>query len=197
MHEKLEVFKIFKRFRIMVEIQTEEHKVNFLRMDSGKEFTSNEFFEYCITNGINRQNGVAKRRYQMIMNMGLCMLATKAVPKEFWLKAANWDTHILNRCPTSYLQHTTPKEACNRTKPSVEHFKVFGCIVIHIPNAKRKKRDEKSSKCVFIGVSEESKGLRVYDPKTEKTIISRDVIFEEKRQWNWNNSLEKQLTQSN
>jgi len=32
---------------------------------------------------------------------------------------------------------------------------------------------------MFIGYSEESKTYRLYNPKTKKLIVSRDVIFEE------------------
>lgn len=49
----------------------------------------------------------------------------------------------------------------------------------HVPNEKRIKLDDQSVKCVFIGVSEESKAYRLYNPITEKIIISRDVLFDE------------------
>jgi hypothetical protein len=48
-----------------------------------------------------------------------------------------------------------------------------------VPDAQRKKLDVKSIKCVFLGVSEESKAYRLYNPVTKKIIISRDVIFVE------------------
>lgn len=41
-------------------------------------------------------------------------------------------------------------------------------------------------KCIFLGVSDESKAYRLYDPVTKKIIISRDVIFEEDAKWNQN-----------
>jgi hypothetical protein len=36
-----------------------------------------------------------------------------------------------------------------------------------------------------LGVSEETKGYRMFNPLTKKLIISRDVIFEENATWNW------------
>lgn len=50
---------------------------------------------------------------------------------------------------------------------------------VHVPNEKRGKLDDKSSACVLIGFSEESKGYRLYDPKTKKIVVSKDVVFEE------------------
>lgn len=35
------------------------------------------------------------------------------------------------------------------------------------------------------GFSEESKGYRLYNPQTKKIVVSRDVVFEEERNWNW------------
>ncbi|KAI5408510.1 hypothetical protein KIW84_054380 [Lathyrus oleraceus] len=40
------------------------------------------------------------------------------------------------------------------------------------------------------GVSEESKAYRLYNPISKRIIISRDVIFEEEEQWNWERSFE-------
>jgi hypothetical protein len=69
----------------------------------------------------------------------------------------------------------------------VKHFRVFGCVAYtHVPDARRKKLDDKSVKCIFLGVSEESKAYRIYNPLSKKIIISRDVIFAETGKWKWN-----------
>ncbi|KAK8277401.1 hypothetical protein V6Z12_D10G265600 [Gossypium hirsutum] len=87
------------------------------------------------------------------------MLAGGRVPKRFWLEAVNWSIHVLNRSPTFVVQNMTPEEAwCGRRPPTKDHFKFFGYIAyVHIPDAKRKKLDNKGEKCVFLGVSETSK----------------------------------------
>ncbi|PNY17673.1 hypothetical protein L195_g014421 [Trifolium pratense] len=73
---------------------------------------------------------------------------------------------------------------------------VFGCIAYaHVPDAQRKKLDPKSIKCIHLGVSEESKAYKLYDPVQKKIIISRDVVFDEKQGWNWNEKGERQQTQ--
>ncbi|PHT94751.1 hypothetical protein T459_02633 [Capsicum annuum] len=52
----------------------------------------------------------------------------------------------------------TLEEAWSGRKPTVDHFRIFGCITYaHIPDEKRKKLDDKSKKCIFLGVSEASK----------------------------------------
>lgn len=55
------------------------------------------------------------------------------------------------------------------------------------------KLENKSFSCVFLGVSDESKAYRLYDPISERIVISRDVVFEEDKQWEWDASYEEQL----
>ena len=50
---------------------------------------------------------------------------------------------------------------------------------VHVPDVKRKKLDAKSLVCVLLGVSDEAKAYRLYDPATRKIVVSRDVVFEE------------------
>lgn len=50
------------------------------------------------------------------------------------------------------------------------------------------KLDAKSLKCVLLGVSEESKAYRLFDPISKKIIVSRDVVFEEDQEWSWDDS---------
>ncbi|GKV03282.1 hypothetical protein SLEP1_g15614 [Rubroshorea leprosula] len=50
---------------------------------------------------------------------------------------------------------------------------------------KRKKLDDKGGKSIFLGVSNHSKAYKLYNPNTKKIIISRDVIFDEGKFWEW------------
>lgn len=72
----------------------------------------------------------------------------------------------------------TPEEAWCGVKPSIEHLRVFGYIThAHVPDARRTKLKDTSHCCVLLGVSEESKAYRLYNPISKRIIISRDVIF--------------------
>jgi hypothetical protein len=185
----------FKKFRSMVEKETGE-MIACLRTDRGGEFTSIDFRNYCEENGIKRQltaaytpqqNGIAERKNRTLLDMVRCMITSKDIPKRFWPEAVNWANYVLNRSPAAALSDVTPEEAWSSTKPSVKHFRIFGCIAYaHIPDAQRKKLDNKSTKCIFLGVSEESKAYRLYNPVTKKIVISRDVIFVENEKWSWN-----------
>ena len=54
---------------------------------------------------------------------------------------------------------------------------------------KRKKLDEKSIKCVHLGMRKETKSYRMYNPVTKRIIVSRDVVFDEQESWKWRNCL--------
>jgi transposase InsO family protein len=198
--EKSQAFNAFKMFKSMVEKEIGA-PIQCLRTDRGGEFTSKEFNSFCDSHGIRRQltaaftpqqNGVAERKNRTIMNMVRCMLSEKHVPKYFWPEAVKWTIHILNRSPTLAVKELTPEEAWSTIKPSVHYFKVFGCVAhVHIPETKRKKLDDKSFRCVMLGMSDESKAYRLYDPATKRIVISKDVIFEEDECWDWGRSSEE------
>jgi len=68
----------------------------------------------------------------------------------------------------------------------VDHFRVFGYVShVHVPDSRRVKLDAKSLKCILLGVSEESKAYRLFNPTSNKIIVSHDVVFEEDQQWCW------------
>lgn len=78
----------------------------------------------------------------------------------------------------------TPEEAWNDSKSSVEYLKVFGSLApVHVPDSKMIKLNDKSLKCILLGVSEESKAYGLFDPVSKKILISRDVSFEEDKAW--------------
>ena len=55
-----------------------------------------------------------------------------------------------------------------------------------MPKTKRKKLDDCGEKCIFIGYNEESKAYKLYNPLTNRVVVSRDVIFSEDESWGWN-----------
>ena len=200
--EKSKTLNSFKAFKTMVEKETRLF-VKYFRTDRGGEFNSNELNDFCKQSGIKRQsttaytpqqNGVAERKNRTMMNMVRSMLSDKNIPKTFWPEAVNWTIYVLNRCPTLAVKNVTPEEAWSGVKPSVDHFWVFGCIAhVHVPEEMRTKLDNRSITCVILGVSEESKGYRLFDPIAKRFVVSRDIIFEEEKQWDWDVSYEEQM----
>jgi len=164
---KSEALICFQFFKKLVE-KEKRLGIKCLRTDRGGEFTSTEFIDFCKANGIKRQlttaytpqqNRVAERKNRTVMNMVRSMLSDKKLPKTFWPEAVNWTFYVPNRCPTLAVKNITPQEAWSGVKPSVEHFRVFGCLAhVHVPVVKRGKLNDKSFPCVLLGVNNESKG---------------------------------------
>ena len=106
----------------------------------------------------------------------------------------NWTIYVLNRCPTLAVKNVTLEEAWSGVKPLIDHFRVFGCIThVHVPEERRTKLDNRSITCVLLGVSKESKGYRLFDLVAKRVVVSRNVIFEEEKQWDWDVSYEEQM----
>ncbi|KAI3690760.1 hypothetical protein L2E82_48967 [Cichorium intybus] len=90
----------------------------------------------------------------------------------------------------------TPQQAWSGYKPSVGHLRTFGCIAYsHIPDQRRSKLDEKSEKAIFVGYSKNTKAYKLYNPLTRNTIISRDVVFDEEKNWDNSPSHTEEVTQ--
>ncbi|MCO5547266.1 hypothetical protein L7F22_000713 [Adiantum nelumboides] len=170
-------------------VEKEDLKVKSIRSDRGGEFLSEDFARWCKSEGIRRQlttpytpsqNGVVERKNRTIMEMARAMLAHASLPRSYWAEACNTAVYIQNRSPTHALQDMTPFQAYYGCKPTVSHFRVFGCSAfVHIPKEKRQKLDFKSRKLLFLGYSAESNAYRLYDPDTRTTTVSRDVVFDE------------------
>lgn len=82
----------------------------------------------------------------------------------------------------------TPYQCWTREKPCVSNLKVFRCLAYTLIDAhNRTKLDDKSLKCIFVGYCDESKlTYRLYDPASNKIIISRNVVINEEAKWEWN-----------
>ncbi|KAE8734503.1 hypothetical protein F3Y22_tig00000764pilonHSYRG00191 [Hibiscus syriacus] len=171
-------------------------KIKAMRSDRGGEFTSREFQEFCEANGIRRpmtvprslqQNGVAERKNRTILDMARSILKSKKLPKEFWAEAVACAVYLTNRSPTRSVWGKTPQEAWSGRKPDISHLRTFGSIAhVHVPDERRTKLDDKSESFIFIGYDINSKGYKLYNPNNKKFVISRDVVFNEEGECDFN-----------
>jgi transposase InsO family protein len=190
MRTKDEVFSRFQEFKALVENQT-GRKIKTLRSDNGGEYTSKAFKDFCAGAGIKRelivpynpqQNGVAERKNRAIVGAAKAMLYDQDLPRFLWAEACNTAVYIQNKSPHKVLGRKTPEEVFTGRRPEVGHFRIFGCLVYcHVPSEKRTKLEATAEKGIFVGYSETSKAYRVYIPSLRKTVVRRDVKFEEDR----------------
>ncbi|XP_027775062.1 uncharacterized protein LOC114078396 [Solanum pennellii] len=85
--------------------------------------------------------------------------------------------HPNQLCEASLLgkhaRKSFPKETTSRT------------TYAHVPHQGRAKLDDRSAKYVFVVYDASSKGYKLYNPKNNKVVVSRDIEFDEDTQWNW------------
>lgn len=101
--------------------------------------------------------------------------------KAFWGEALHTANYLQNRSPTKVVPaNTTPYELWYGRKPNLSFLKIFGSKAhVLIPKELRRKLDSHSYEAIFLGYSEEAKAYRLMNSKTNRLIISRDVIFDE------------------
>lgn len=189
---KMDMKSVFERFKNEVENELEK-RIKILRTDNGKEYCNKVFLKFLADSGIKHQtstpytpeqNGLAERMNRTLVERARCMLFDAKLPKTYWAEAVATAAHVVNRSPSRVLADLTPFEKWTGKKPNISHLKIFGSkAMVHVPKQKRLKWDRKSHELIFTGYCDNTKGYRLYDPNTRKTLISRDVIFIE----NFNN----------
>lgn len=185
---KSEAFGKFVEFYNLVTNQF-PYRVKRILTDNGGEFTSNEFNMFCNTHGIKHnqtvpynpeQNGLVEKYIHVLHEDYVTLLSPTKLSNTFWAEALSTACYVRNRTACTHAFPLTPFELFHGYKPDVSHLRVFGCVAYaHIPKEKRVKGDRKSFKCIFIGYTDDKKGYRLYDPRTEDIIAARSVWFAE------------------
>lgn len=200
LREKGETFDKFKHFKKRVEQET-GNVIKIFRTDRGGEFCSQDFQAFCDIHGIKRhltapyspqQNGVVERRNHTLMEMTRSIMKHMKLPSYLWGEAVRHSTYLINRVATRTLENQTPYECLKKKKPNVAHLRVFGCVCYARNEAPHlRKLDDRTRELVHLGIEPGSKAYRLYDPTSRRVMVSREVIFDEHKQWKWNTITEE------
>ena len=184
--DKSQVLEKFIEFKNVMENQT-GHKIKIFRTDNGGEYCGKDFDRFCAANGIihqltaphtPEQNGVAERMNRTIVEKARCLLFDADLNLRAWAEACNMASYIRNRTLTRTLNFKAPIEVWTGEKADMRKMKLFGStVMVHVPKASRKKWSDKSTKMVFVGYDTRAKAYRCLNTKSNKVIVSRDVIF--------------------
>lgn len=189
LREKSQILDKFVEFSTMIKTQFNT-SIKILRSDNGGEYKSKKLEDFCKSRGILQKftpsytpelNGIAERMNRTLVESARCMLEHADLPKEYWGEAVIAANHIRMRMPTrAYQEKKSPFQMLYGIKPSVSHFRVFGCEAFaHVPQEKRQKLDAKATRCRLVGYDVFSQGYRLEELATGRIIISRNVQFNE------------------
>src|SRR6266508_4243356 len=107
-----------------------------IRSDNGTEFKNSSFDHFCAEKGIEhqfsspyvpQQNGVVERKNRILVEMARTMLDEYQTPRRFWVEAISTACYVSNRVFLRSKLGKTPYELRFERRPSVSHFRVFGC----------------------------------------------------------------------
>ncbi|KAG6386087.1 hypothetical protein SASPL_154974 [Salvia splendens] len=160
-----------------------------------KEYKSDPFQDVCQKWGIVRhftvrntphQNGVSEHMNRTIVEKVRCMLSNAGLDRKFWAEAITYAQHIVNRLPCSAIDGKTPLEVWSG-KPATDYdsLRIFGSIAYY--HVTESKLDPRAKKALFMGYSAGVKGYRLWCLESKKTIVSRDVTFDESSMLNKEN----------
>ena len=186
LRRKSKVPEEFVKFRTWFEKQYEV-TIKWLHSDNGGEYVGME--GYLDAEGIRysraapytpEQNGIAERMNRSLVEMIRAMLKQSGLSPKFWVEALLTATDIKNHTIMRTLNNICPLEKLTGFKPTVRHFRPFGCLVyIHVPKEKRRKLDDKAQSGVLMRCLPH-RNYKIYIPDNNKVHISPHVRFVER-----------------
>jgi hypothetical protein len=101
--------------------------------------------------------------------MARTMLHESKLPRCFWSYAWSTAGYIHNRLPNSRLKDKSPVELFYGVIPNPNIVYPFGAkALIHIPEERRKKLDERAQDAVMLGYPEAGAGWLFYSPREQR-----------------------------
>ena len=179
-----QVLHIVRQFTLEI-ITQHSTTPKVIRTDNALELVQSALQKFCVDKGIlhqttcpyiSSQNGVAERKYRILLDIIRTLLYEMYVPHYLWSNAVMTATYLHNRLPSSPLGGAIPL-ICLFPNASLFPLppRVFGCTAFvqdYTPPLR-------ALKGIFVGYSLTQKGYRVYFPDTRCYITSVDVTLHE------------------
>jgi hypothetical protein len=111
--------------------------------------------------------------------MAKTMLDEHRTPRRFWADAISTTSYISNRIFLQSILHLTPFELHFCRKPSVSHFRSFGCKCFVLKRENLDKFESHSFDGILLGYTPHGRSYRVYNFETNVVVESCDVTFDD------------------
>jgi hypothetical protein len=106
------------------------------------------------------------------------MLDEHRTPRCFWVDAISIVCYIFNRIFLRSILYLTPFELRFGRKPSVSHFRSFGCKCFILKHGNLDKFESRSFDGILLGYTPHDRSYRVYNLETNTVVESCDVTFD-------------------
>jgi hypothetical protein len=180
---------VFEHFKSLALRLNNEHPncLKVIRSDNVTEFRNVSFDEFCLEHSIDQQfsaprvsqqNGVMEQKNRTLVEMARTMLDEHSTPRRFWADAISTACYILNRIFLRSILHLTLFELHFGRKPSVSHFRPFGCKCFVLKCGNLDKFESHSFDGILLGYTSHGRSYRVYNFKTNTVVESYDMTFD-------------------
>ena len=183
MQKKSETFGKFKEFMAEAE-QWLGKSLKTLRSDRGGEYLDTKFKDHLLEHGIlsqlttpgtPQQNCVVERRNRTLLDMVRSMISYSSLPISFWGYSLQTAVYILNVIQSKSIQKT-PLELWNGHKPSLRHFRIWGCLA-HVLKGKTGKLEPRTEVCLFVGYPKGTRGGFFYSHSDKNVFALTNATF--------------------
>jgi hypothetical protein len=182
--------EVFEHFRSLALRLNSEHPnyLKVIRSDNGTEFRNASFDEFCLEHGIDQQfftprvpqqNGVMEQKNRTLVEMARTMLDEHMTPRCFWANAISTACYISNQIFLRSSLHLTPFELHFGRKPSVSHFRPFGCKHFVLKCGNLDNFESRSFDSILLGYTPHGKSYRQYNIETNIVVASSDMTFDD------------------
>lgn len=133
------------------------------------------YFSYAYT---PQQNSVVEHKHHHLLNVARALLYQSNIHLPYWSDCLITTTFLINRLPSSLLDHVSPFEKLEGKSPDYTQFKTFRSLCYALILLKDKtKFSPRVILCIFLGYSVGYKGYTLIDLESQNVFISRNVFF--------------------
>lgn len=108
------------------------------------------------------------------------------LPVRLWGEVLMATSFSLNLCPSRSIRFNCLEYAWQTLAPKIEkpnlpykRLRAIGCLAYTIPPGHRKKLASRSIKTILVGYEKNSNTYRLWDPKSNRIMVSNDTVFDE------------------
>jgi hypothetical protein len=145
---------------IRLRAQFLDYPIQSIRMDNASEFTSQAFYDYCMSIEINvehpvahtyTQNGLAESFIKRLQLIARPLLMKTKLPVSAWGHAILHAASLVRIRPTTYQKYS-PLQLAFGQPPNISHFRIFGCAVYVpiVPPQRTKMRPQRRLR-IYVG----------------------------------------------